>query len=169
MVNPVHLVTKMTSASAPSPFAVASSGDLATAYANFQAFDGNQFAYPNSTWLGSAASSWISIDLGAGNTFPALSQYSIQPPVTFGSGYFPTGWTFAGSNDNSTWTTIDAKSAQTLASATNYFSVSPGVAYRYYRWSMSNSGSSVGADELGLYYVPSANGGTPLIGEGLVY
>jgi len=46
----------------------------------------------------------------------------------------PAAWDFQGSNDGTTWTTIDSQSAQTFASGeTKIFNVSTTISYLYYR------------------------------------
>ncbi|WP_458756651.1 hypothetical protein ACSVBT_12790 [Afipia sp. TerB] len=52
-------------------------------------------------------------------------------------------WTFSGSNDGSSWDTLDTRSGITLtADADNLFTFSNSASYTYYRWRVTTGGSS---------------------------
>ena len=162
------LVLKMTSnttgsyvASSPAVF----SGSAAWVPFSGQAASGLTY----NDWFATTGSGSVMIDLGASNGFPALSYHSVAPSVTSVT-YSPTSVTFSGSNDGTNFTTIDTQSSLTFtAGIVKMFAVSPSQAWRYYRWSLSNGGSLVGTQDLGLFFPLPAAGGTPLVGEGLVF
>lgn len=69
----------------------------------------------------------------------------------------PLSWTLQGSNNGSTWTTIDSRSNQDFASRfqTRTFSFSNTASYSYYRFNFSNnSGSMLQLAELALFGTP---------------
>jgi len=96
------------------------------------AFDGtgvNQWQTPVSTTTG-----WISYDLGAGITRKVI-KYKITAPGTTA----PKNWTFEGSNNNSSWTTLDTRTNSTgwASPETRTFTFSNTTGYRYYRLNVS--------------------------------
>ena len=152
----------MTAASTPSPYVVSASSAFSTWF-SWIAFCGGTQAGANQDWLASTGSGeWIKIDLGSGNTYPPLTKYSVANAHT-GSAYNATGWTLAGSNDDSTYTTIDTQTGQSFSSSSALlFSISPSMSYRYYKLTMSGSGSFVGTSDVGLYYPQTTGGGVGL-------
>lgn len=76
-----------------------------------------------------------------------ITSYRIMP----GSQY-PTAWTFAGSNDGSSWTTLDTRSGQVGSSGTfsSSYTFSNATAYRYYRFNFTaaNGGGIVHIAEI---------------------
>ena len=118
----------------------------------YQAFDQNG----GTKWYSGSNSglpAWISYDLGSGIT-QTIKRYAVT------SGWDvpardPASWLFQGSNDNTNWTTLDSQSGQSFAlrQQVNYYNISNGVAYRYYRLFIE---STAGEDdtqigELSLY------------------
>lgn len=86
---------------------------------------------PNYDWLGLAYPNWIKYDLGVGVTKIA-DRYAINCADT-SSTYF-TDWTFSGSNDDSTWVELDARSSSI---ANGVFEIDNTTAYRYYKLDIS--------------------------------
>ena len=88
----------------------------------------------------------LEYDFGLGNT-QILTGYTLFRSSTQpggGGGWnsastSPAAWTFQGSNDNSAWTTLDTRSAQTITvnAAPASYSFSNSTAYRYYRINIS--------------------------------
>lgn len=114
-----------------------------------KAFDVNV----STKWLGSVVS-WLQYDFGSGVT-QTIKRYSVTSANDV-PGRDPKDWQFQGSNDGSTWTTLDTRSNQSFANRyqmNTYPVASPG-AYRYYRMNIAaNNGdtSSTQLSELGLY------------------
>jgi hypothetical protein len=99
-------------------------GASGTDYA-FQAFDGNTATKWSSQ---DSVPQWLQIDLLSGQT---ATMYSLRCAPTS----FPTSWNLQGSNNGSTWTTIDDRpnGATLVAGAENRFSITTPGSYRYYR------------------------------------
>ncbi|HEY8903141.1 MAG TPA: RICIN domain-containing protein, partial [Chthoniobacterales bacterium] len=116
------------------------------------AFDSNS----NTKWYhGAAAPAWIQYDFGSG-----VSQTIKRYTITSASDVpqrDPAAWQFQGSNDGSTWTTLDTQSNQVfpMRQQTLTYNVAQPAAYRYYRLNVTaNSGGSgygVQLSELGLF------------------
>ena len=134
--------TNMTGASAPTPYVVTSS---------LGAFSGNNwmlFCGGCGTYItASAAPGSVTIDLGSGNS-AVMGSYSIKA----GLGYDPRDWTMAGSNDGSSFTTLDTQSSQTFSGTTPRTFTLGAVpsAYRYFRFNCTSAtgGGSWGASQL---------------------
>jgi hypothetical protein len=121
---------------------------------------------------GSGSNEYFKIDIGVGRTLLA-SKFSFKyrnDTATF----CPTAWTWEGSNDNSSWTTLATVTGETPA-ISKWVSTTPSVmttAYRYFRIKQTgnnNNGSShMSGDEIELYgtltdydasWLPPATGG----------
>lgn len=129
----VDEIPTMSSATAPSGV-VSSSSDFAT-YDNWRAFDDVNV---DKGWLSNGVPSggspqWLKYDFGSSNE-KTIVEYAITEGATNVVGYAPRDWTFQGSNDDSAWTTLDTRTAETFtASQRRTFSFSNSTAYRYYR------------------------------------
>ena len=81
--------------------------------------------------------SWLEYDFGSGTviSFYSLYRSSSQPGGWGSNNYSPQNWTFQGSNDNSTWTTLDTETGQQISynASAAIFGFSNSTAYRYYR------------------------------------
>jgi hypothetical protein len=77
----------------------------------------------------------------------------------------PAAWTLLGSNDATTWTTLDSRSGQTFQwrNQTRPFAISAPGTFRYFRLSMTNI---VGAAQLNLAELELLSGGDVTIGGG---
>jgi regulation of enolase protein 1 (concanavalin A-like superfamily) len=100
-----------------------------------KAFDLNA----GSKWLCSAIS-WLQYDFGASNA-QTIKRYTITSANDVPA-RDPKDWQLLGSNDGSTWTTLDTRSNQSFATrfeAQTYSIASPG-GYRYYRLNVTANG-----------------------------
>jgi hypothetical protein len=136
----------------PSPFvASASSQYPSTQYYAWHAFEmGNT---PSFWATASGTSGWLKLDLGSGNT-NTLQWYSVQ--CDGDTSRQPKDWTMEGSNDDSTWTTLDTVTAQTswtVGLLREYVCDVATTAYRYFRLNVSanNAGDLLRVDVLVLY------------------
>jgi hypothetical protein len=94
---------------------------------------------PLTNWLDdvTAAPQWLRYDFGVGVT-KTVRRYRIRSAEdgsTYGAGLDPMTWTLDGSQDASSWTTLDSRSGETFGArgeAREFRVTTPG-AYRYYR------------------------------------
>jgi hypothetical protein len=114
------------------PTAWTSSSSFSADYTADNAGDGDFRAAAQARFLsGSQSQPWLlQADFGSGNS-ETLTWYKI----TAGSAsQEPAAWTFQGSNDGSSWTTLDTQSGQTYPDQlTKTYTFSNTTAYRYYR------------------------------------
>jgi hypothetical protein len=104
----VSIVPAMTSNTAPSGTASASSIYSTTNYDAWYAFDG-LITQPQG-WLTSAATGWLRYDLPSG-VRKHLTAYTIKPRNNGGALSCVKAWTLEGSNDNgATWAVLDTRS-----------------------------------------------------------
>ena len=132
----------MTGSSAPSPYALTFSDDESWGGVShaWQTFAGISSGEPYG-WVSNTRPEWLKLDLGS--TSAVLGKYAIVcgDPASL---YFspPKAWVLAGSNDNSTWTTLDTQTAQTGwgLREKRMFTLSPAASmgYRYYRITVSD-------------------------------
>lgn len=105
-----------------------------------EAFDVN----PGSKWYhGAAAPAWLSYDFGSSLT-QTIKRYAITSANDVPQ-RDPAAWQLQGSNDGSSWTTLDTRSGETFAYRyqTKTYAISNATAYRYYRlYVTANSGGS---------------------------
>jgi fibronectin type 3 domain-containing protein/regulation of enolase protein 1 (concanavalin A-like superfamily) len=105
-------------------------------------------------WFYSGTTGWLKYDFGA-NSAQVVKSYTIVSAVDFPT-RDPKDWLFEGSNDGSTWTTLDTQTSQTFAFRTTVstFPLTNTTAYRYYRLNITaNNGdaSFVHIGGLGLW------------------
>jgi hypothetical protein len=114
------------------------------------AFDGN----PGSKWhCWNSATGWLQYDFGSGNA-QVVKRYTINSADV--PNRDPKDWQFQGSQDGSTWTTLDTRSGQSfvVVMAQNTYNIANTTAYRYYRINVTaNNGGTSGMaiSELGLW------------------
>ena len=84
----------------------------------------------------------------AGGASSTIAGYSVigGPNVTG----LPTAWTFAGSDNGVSWTTLDTRSAAASANMTQQFALSASASYSAYRWTFTAAHSSAAASGFGL-------------------
>lgn len=139
----------MTGSSSPTGTVAAS-----TTYAGYNAYA----AFDD---LGTRVNSWfttsgnttgtVTYDFGSGVT-KTITHYSLTPLASdMNSGdekWAPKSWTLEGSNNGSSWTTLDTRSTQPgwVASEKRMYSTSNTTAYRYYRINVSDIQTSSGTN-----------------------
>src|SRR5665213_3108921 len=132
----------MTSLTTPIGVAAASS-TFSSGQAAWEAFDDNIGPTVDSKWLTASGSTtgWLSYDFGVSNS-KTITSYSVvgvllQDAAT--ATRAPKTWTFQGSPDNSTWTTIDTQTnvPAFAAGEQRIYSTGNTTAYRYYRINVS--------------------------------
>jgi hypothetical protein len=163
-------VYALTSDTSDPPFVVsASSASVAAAWLSF---DGDA----TNGWMTAGVPCWLELDTGAGSA-SVLGSYAIAGGYADGMNG-PQAWTMEGSNNGSTWTTLDTQTGQTTgwgfagggAILQTYTIASPTGSYRYFRFNVTanNGGAVTEIDALYLYSAastlvgpsfPSINGG----------
>jgi hypothetical protein len=114
------------------------------------AFDGNA----GTKWhCWNSPTGWIQYDFGANNAH-VVKRYTINSADE--PDRDPTAWQFQGSQDGSTWTTLDTQSGQSFAveCVQNTYNIGNTTAYRYYRLNVTaNNGGTSGMaiGDLGLW------------------
>jgi alpha-L-fucosidase 2 len=120
-----------------------------------KAFDGAT----STKWYntGAAASGWLQFQYGGGAAWP-ITQYALSSANDV-SQRDPKDWQFQGSNDGSTWTTLDMRSGETFASRylKKTYTVSNTTAYRYFRLNIT---ANAGGSNYGLQLSELALGST---------
>jgi hypothetical protein len=132
--------TTMTGNSAPSPY-VASASSQFFSQSPYLAFAGN----PANAWVSSTVPATLTIDLGAANA-ALLQGYGILNINPDQAGREPKAWVFQGSNNNSTWTTLDTQTGQTGWSGGQLrnFTVSAVTSFRYFQVVISLNNGDTG-------------------------
>jgi hypothetical protein len=101
-------------------------------------------------WTASAATGYLQVDLGSA---AIVTYYSITSS-TQSSTFDPKNFSLQGSNDGSTFTTLDTRTAQSFAtrSLTVYYNFSNTIAYRYYKLNITtnNGGAKTSIAEMQL-------------------
>lgn len=114
-----------------------------------KAFDGSSAT----KWLIFASSGWISYQFGGGAAHAATS-YTITSANDYPA-RDPKSWSLQGSNDGSSWTTLDMRTNQAFASRflTKTYTFANTTAYKYYRLNVTanNGGAELQIAEIGLY------------------
>jgi hypothetical protein len=153
----------MSSNTAPSPYvASASSVYDATNTAAWHAFDGITTGF-GTYWLGTGAGvDWLELDLGSGTT-KILGVYDVQIMTLAFPGEAPKNWTMQGSNNGSTWTTVDTRTNETSwgpGEIRSYTAATQTTAYRYFRLNITanNGDPYTNVDELWLYEAGTSPG-----------
>jgi len=112
------------------------------------AFDGD----PGTKWFATAATGWLQYDFGANNA-QTVKRYTVSSADV--ATRDPKDWQFQGSQDASTWTTLDSQSGQLFANRQqqNTYNIGNTTAYRYYRLNITadNGATQVAVAELGLW------------------
>ena len=135
------LTAAMTANSAPSPNVVSASAEAGDTYA-YMAFDHNKTG--DNKWLTNATNGWLKFDFGS--ALYTITKYTILAPDEAGNeSRLPKNWTFEGSNNDSTWTTLDTQTNQTFAAhERKTYTSSNATPYRYYRLNISANGGDAG-------------------------
>lgn len=99
---------------------------------------------PGSLWFHSGTSGWLQYDFGAGNA-QVIKRYTVSSAIVNIAARDPKDWQFQGSDDGTTWTTLDSQSGQAFANRMqlNTYNLGNTTAYRYYRLNVTaNNGDS---------------------------
>jgi F5/8 type C domain-containing protein len=134
----------LTSATSHSPFVVSSSSNYTT-LENFHAFDGASST--GHYWLGTGGGvDWLQLDCGSGITH-LLGSYALQMDYVPEAARAPKNWTMLGSNDGSTWNTLDTRTNEinwnTANEVRTYTCATVTTAYRYFRLNVTaNNGDA---------------------------
>jgi len=128
-VDLVNQIPPMTDYTVPSGVALASS-EINTGSRAWLAFDRSTA----SRWISAGLTGWVRYDFGTGNA-KIINHYSITSMATGDNYRNPKTWTFEGSNDGTTFTTLDTETnaAQFSAGEVRMFTSTNTTAYRYYR------------------------------------
>jgi hypothetical protein len=128
-------IPQMTSATSPSGQSSASA-ILETGLDAWHAFDKTSVSESSLYASASSAPQWLQYDFIT--TQSIINSYSLSNRTSspFYSSQAPAAWTFAGSNDGTTFTTLDTRSGVTWASGglTKTYTLSAPASYRIYRW-----------------------------------
>ncbi|MCY9657301.1 GH92 family glycosyl hydrolase [Paenibacillus chondroitinus] len=95
----------------------------------------------NSKWLDTSSTSWVRFKLSEAS---AVMRYALTS-ANDSAGRDPKNWQFEGSNDGSTWTTLDTRTNQTFSERfqTKVYDFANETPYLYYRLNITaNSGDS---------------------------
>ena len=140
----------MTANNAPSPVVVSQTSTFSGQ--PFLYFDRNTGTFANSGGVGANV---IKVDFGLGNA-PVIDGYTVVPVGSNGRG--PNTWTFQGSNNDSTWTTLNSVTGQGGNSTYSVSSVGNIIGYRYYRLNISSYNGAAGGEiaEIELYELGTA-------------
>lgn len=110
-------------------------------------YDGNTF---ESWYATGAVPQYVELDLGLGYQ-GIINLYGVIQGSNGSTNGFPTNWQFQGSNDNSTWTTLDTRSGQSGGGAGVMVFYTPSTTgkYRYYRMNITAIGAGGSLATLG--------------------
>ncbi|PIH59770.1 discoidin domain-containing protein [Paenibacillus sp. LK1] len=131
-ISTENAIPIMTSATAPSGIASASSEYNPSSTEAWRAFNRNTSTYfaTNNTTSG-----WLSYEFPSPKT---ISKYRLTAWTATG---MPKAWTFEGSNDGTNWTVLDTRSSITTWTTSNEFEISSPKLLKIYRLNMtSNNG-----------------------------
>ncbi len=145
----------MISAFQPYPYTASASSESSSALAAYKAFEGTVGFAGYWDGTGSGVDS-IKLDSGGVDSY-FISSYSIQVGTISGStSRAPKDWVFAGSTNDSTWTTLDSRTNQTAWSASetrNYVCAGVSTAFRYFRLSVSANNGDATNTEVAEFYL----------------
>lgn len=141
---------QMTANNAPSPYVAAASSQFAVGQEAYRAFDRN-YTPGSNYWTGNALPAWLSFDFGSSIIIDGYTIYGSSNATDN-----PRNWTFEGSANNTTWTTLHTVTSGTAIPNNGTYSISSignPTAYRYYRINISATGgsSTPRINELELY------------------
>lgn len=126
------------------------SGNYGPGYEADKAFDNNL----NTSWASATGSGpdWLRYDFGSGQS-KVITEYTFQ--LDANSYTRPTAWSFDGSADGSTWTSLHSLTGQSISSGTRYaYTFTNSTAYRYYRLNITSK----------TYYAPMYFAAVEMIG-----
>jgi hypothetical protein len=135
---------------------LAFSGTSTASFNQGSATEGSAKAFdtdPGSKWYGyNAPTGWLQYDFGSSNA-QVVKRYTIN--VADVATRDPKNWNFLGSQDGSTWTTLDSQSNQAFSVRMQIktYNIANTTAYRYYRLDVTanNGATGLAISELGLW------------------
>ncbi|MGE0604837.1 MAG: DUF2793 domain-containing protein [Xanthobacteraceae bacterium] len=139
---------------------MAATTEYSGSFSAWKAADGNA-----STWwvANGAVPQNLDADFGSGNA-KTIASYKMRARND-GSPLGPTAWELLGSNDASSWSTLDSRAAQSFTSGElKTFAVASPGSYRYYRLAVSatGAGSNLSLGEYELHSAGSVNNMTAI-------
>ncbi len=143
----------------PYPYIASASSEFSFTFRAAAAFSSST---GSTYWVNASGSSgYLQIDLGV-DFNGLLTSYSIQVNTIPEPTRAPKDWTMQGSNDGSSWTTLDTESGQIswASGETRTFSASSsGIAYRFFRLNITanNGASLIQVANLLLFGTPGTN------------
>ncbi len=148
--NVLRSPNNMTSNTLPSPFVASASTEYDSNSRAWKAFDGSTADYPTGSYYstGGLNAAWVQIQLDAARW---LASYKItnRGNVTDAS---PKDWTLQGSNNGSTWTTVDTQTGINWASTSleKTFTIASGSRGSYSYWKLDVTAVQVAASGVGI-------------------
>lgn len=151
-----HATPAMTANNAPSPVVVSATSGSSNVHALF-----NRILAGSGVSVAGGSSGEIRVDFGSGNA-PVIDAYwitSVSDNTRYDDMFQQ--WTFQGSQDASTWVSLDSRDDEAGWSntETRYYDFVNRTGYRYYRINFSGGGGSDGVDtdcaEIGLHRAAS--------------
>ena len=142
------------------PYVASASSEFSGTFAAWKAFSNSN---GSTYWVSTASTGYLQIDLGVDNN-GLLTSYSIMVDTIPEPTRAPQAWTMEGSNDGSSFTTLDTQSGQTswTSGQTRTFTIgSPGTTYyRFFRLNITanNGAGNIDVANLLLYGTPGTAG-----------
>jgi len=138
----VNLIPAMTSNTLPSPLVASASSAF---YPAWQAFSNNIYQFDGWITTYQTLTGWIQQDLGTGTT---ISAYQLKATVlnqVDPLARMPKTWTMQGSNNGSSWTTLDTQTNVPTWSPSEWriYTIASPASYRYYRLNITANQGSV--------------------------
>jgi hypothetical protein len=100
----------------------------------YKAFDGNEDTFWQSSNIAGNHTLGYQFD-----TAQTIMRYAIQANVSESDFSYPTDWTFEGSNNGSSWYTLDTQTSQSFTTKEKkYYNIITPISYLYYRLNISN-------------------------------
>jgi len=139
---------------------ISATSEYSSGFAGWKAADGNAGTW----WVANGAVPQnLDVDFGSGNA-KTISSYKMRARND-ATPLGPTAWDLRGSNNGSSWTTLDSRSSQSFTSGEQkVFSVGTPGSYRYYRLALTatGAGSNVSLGEYELFVSGSINNMTAI-------
>lgn len=140
--NVLCITPKMTSNNTPSPVVISASSEYNSAWAAWGAF--TQSGSDRSWSASGSLPQWIKVNLGEGNK-RKIFGYTVVGRYDNLLNYNASAWTLQGSNDNSSWITLDTQTGQSLGNSPNmleYALSSVSSPYQYFMFTVTACNSN---------------------------
>ena len=125
---------------------VSASREFSASYRAWEAFDGS--TSNQDSWVSTPGSQWLKIDFGSAQN---VSKYDIWH---IGNVTDIKTWTFQGSDNNSSWTTLDSRTVTNPSNGWGEYTLASTETYRYYRLNITannGNGALQRVDEMKIY------------------